>query len=151
MNVDVNKVSKAVVINTDGKVLLLQPASMAKMHLPGGHLQQGESYLQGLMREVFEETALKVTAYIVINAAPGFHLWMCRCNGSNVKLSNEHTSYKWVNFDEAITKCNITKETKRDLVIALRTLPKYANWFKVNKKPQPVKKIKAKPVEQPEE
>jgi 8-oxo-dGTP pyrophosphatase MutT (NUDIX family) len=151
MSADTNKVSKAVIINSEGKVLLLQPSSKEKMHLPGGHLQQGENYLQGLMREVFEETSLKVTAYIVIDAAPGFHLWLCRCNGSNVRLSNEHSSYKWADFDEALTKYKITKETKRDIVIALRALPKYANWFKVKKKPQPTKKIKTKAVEQADE
>lgn len=151
MNSDTKKVSKAVIINADGKVLLLQPANKARMHLPGGHLHQNETYLQGLIREVYEETSLKVTAYIVINASPGFHLWMCKCSTSIVKLSNEHSSFKWADFDQALTKYNTTKETKRDLKIALRALPKYAVWFKIKNNRPVIKKTKTKQVEQPDQ
>lgn len=138
---DVNKVSKAVIVNNKGKILLLHPATKDKWHLPGGHLQQQESYLMGLKREVFEETNLQVTFFMVIDAKPGFQLWLCKCNQAPVRLSNEHRAHKWLSFEDALTKLPITKETKRDLAIAQQKIKKYANWFVVT---QPTKETTSK-------
>lgn len=138
---DVNKISKAVVVNSKGKILLLLPTNKEKWHLPGGHLQQQESYLEGLKREVFEETHLQVTFFVLIDAKPGFQLWLCKCSQTPVKISKEHKSHKWLSFDDALTKLLLTKETRRDVEIAHKKIKKYANWFAVDK---PVKKVQPK-------
>ena len=138
---DINKVSKAVIVNSRGKVLLLHPMSKEKWHLPGGHLQQQETYLAGLKREVFEETHLHVTFFVLLDARPGFQLWLCKCSPAPVRLSDEHKSHAWLSFNDALTKLPITKETKRDLKIAQEKIKKYANWFTIDtpnqKTPQP--------------
>lgn len=141
MSKDVNKISKAVIVNSKGKILLLLPTNKDKWHLPGGHLQQHESYLQGLKREVFEETHLQVTFFVLIDAKPGFQLWLCKCNPVPVKISKEHKSHKWLPFNDALTKVRITKETKRDLELAQQKIKKYANWFVIE---PPAKKVQTK-------
>jgi 8-oxo-dGTP pyrophosphatase MutT (NUDIX family) len=55
---------RAGIVITDGQYLLVeQPTNMIqrgwKLDLPKGHLQEGESPLQGAIREVFEETNIK--------------------------------------------------------------------------------------------
>lgn len=129
---DVNKISKAVVVNSKGKILLLLPSNKEKWHLPGGHLHQHETYLAGLKREVFEETNLQVTFFVLIDAKPGFQLWLCKCNQVPVKISKEHRSHKWMSFDDALTKLSLTKETARDIKLAQKKIERYANWFTVN-------------------
>jgi ADP-ribose pyrophosphatase YjhB (NUDIX family) len=138
---DINKISKAVVVNNKGKILLLYPTTKDKWHLPGGHLQQHETYLMGLKREVLEETNLQVTFFVLIDAKPGFQLWLCKCNQVPVKISSEHRSHKWLSFEDALTKLPITKETKRDLELAQKKIKRYANWFATA---QPAKKTKTK-------
>jgi 8-oxo-dGTP pyrophosphatase MutT (NUDIX family) len=55
---------RAGIVITDGRYLLAeQPTNMIqkgwKLDLPKGHLQRGESPLQGAIREVYEETGIK--------------------------------------------------------------------------------------------
>jgi 8-oxo-dGTP pyrophosphatase MutT (NUDIX family) len=55
---------RAGIIITDGQYLLVeQPTNMTqkgwKLDLPKGHLQEGESPIQGAIREVYEETNIK--------------------------------------------------------------------------------------------
>ncbi len=52
---------KALIVNTEGRVLLLQrnhPVKGMYWDLPGGRLQKGESQMDTLLREVREETGL---------------------------------------------------------------------------------------------
>lgn len=140
---DINKVSKAVIVNSKGKILLLHPTNKDKWHLPGGHLQQHETYLAGLKREVLEETNLQVTFFVLIDVKPGFQLWLCKCNQVPVRISKEHKSHKWLTFEDALMKLPLTKETTRDVELAQKKVKKYANWFAISpptKKVQPKKK-----------
>lgn len=114
---DTRRVSKAIIVY-DGKVLLLHPKDKQKWHLPGGHLKGDETFLDGVKREVFEETGLKCTSIRSISKSHDFELFFCKTSCNNVKLSKEHTEYKWVDIHRAIDKMLITKETKRDLLIA---------------------------------
>lgn len=148
---DINKVSKAVIVNNKGKILLLHPAAKDKWHLPGGHLQQQESYLMGLKREILEETNLQVTFFMVIDAKPGFQLWLCKCNQVPVRLSNEHRAHKWLSFEDALTKLPITKETKRDLELAHKKIMKYPNRFAVMPSAKETKLKKKQTVDIPQE
>src|SRR5258707_1775823 len=58
---------KAIIINSAGKVLILREANTyqegtnaGKYDVPGGRLEPGEVWSDGLIREVSEETGLKV-------------------------------------------------------------------------------------------
>ncbi len=44
----------------DNKILLIKDPQGASLELPGGGLEEGESFQEGLKREFFEETGLKI-------------------------------------------------------------------------------------------
>ena len=134
---DTNSVSKAI-IQHDGKVLLLLPKNKKKWHLPGGHIKTVETFVQGMRREVLEETGLKVTSIKSIYKMHNFELFYCKCNASVVKLSDEHVSYKWAEVEKALNKMQLTRETHRDLIESINK-----NILRVHSKAPA--KIKKKP------
>ena len=129
---DVLKIVAAGVIKLKNKFLLLERAPgefMAGLvELPSGGLKEGESLLQGLVREIKEETGLTVstvTAYFgsfdyfsssgkktrqfnfLVEAKPGA-----------IKLNPlEHSNYFLSNpSDKKFSKLNISKHTKETLL-----------------------------------
>ena len=112
--------AKAVIVNSEGRVLILREAAgyadgtnTGKYHLPGGRLEAGEAFHDGLNREIREETGLTDIAVgeaihvdewrPVIDGAEqqivGVFL-LCHYNGSDVVLSAEHDESVWMNPDE---------------------------------------------------
>lgn len=112
---DTKRVSKAI-IQHDGKVLLLLPKDKKKWHLPGGHIKAAETFAQGVKREVYEETGLKVVGIKSIYKMHNFELFHCKCNATVVRISDEHIDYKWVSPQTAMKKMQLTRETQRDLI-----------------------------------
>lgn len=97
---DTFQVAKIMIVNySQGKVLLLKSKKLNKFHLPGGHLQKGESFSQGLKREVKEETNLNISSYKVFFSKPNFKLFIGRCYPSQIKLSDEHDGYVWAKIE----------------------------------------------------
>lgn len=114
---------KAVIVNAEGKVLLLQKGDDNERHannsgrynLPGGKTDPGESLLGALAREVFEETTLKLklTSELqpiyagewrpVVSGVPlqivGL-FYACSSWEGEVSLSSEHKGYSWISKDE---------------------------------------------------
>ena len=105
---DMKRVSKAVMINEDGKVLILKrtPDFVTKespweWDLPGGHIQKGESDVKGLQREIQEETNLYIRyapEWFMLEGYTRFYL--LRNWEGVINLSHEHTEYKWVDPKE---------------------------------------------------
>jgi 8-oxo-dGTP diphosphatase len=111
--------AKAVIVNDEGKVLILREAStyvegtnVGKYHVPGGRLEAGEAFMDGLKREVQEETGLEVTVgdaihvdewRPVINGTQqqivGVFV-LCDYKGGDPVLSDEHDEVVWMNPDE---------------------------------------------------
>lgn len=106
---------KGVIVNDDGKVLILREAktydegtNTGRYHFPGGRLNAGEPYLEGLNREIQEETGLTVQAgrpvfvgewFPVIREVPNQIVAVflaCKTNATDVRLSEEHDAYEWV-------------------------------------------------------
>lgn len=107
---------KAVILNGNGQVLILREAGASytegtnegKWQIPGGRINPGEKWRDGLDREVFEETGLRVVykqpVYVgewfpVINGVQNhivavFHL--CEYDSGEVILSEEHDDFCWV-------------------------------------------------------
>lgn len=99
---------RAVITNEDGKILIIKRSSDSKTNpgkweLPGGKVDQGESFDKALLREVYEETNLKIKLDNVIGASQqdlplirAVHIIM---SGSIVdgelNLSSEHEGYAW--------------------------------------------------------
>lgn len=102
-------------IRYEGKVLLLREsteyidgAEQGKWDVPGGRIDPNETLEEGLLREVEEETGLKVTRGELLGAFDGFPVireekchvvrlyFLCDAASSAVTLSIDHDAYDWV-------------------------------------------------------
>ncbi len=108
--------AKGVIINEKGEVLILREASsyeegtnVGRWQIPGGRINPGEHFEDGLKREVREETGLDVVEVLF----PIYHgewrptikdvptqiiaLYMvCRTKATDTKLSEEHDEARWI-------------------------------------------------------
>ena len=99
---------KALLFNKAGKVLLLRRSaktpSPGRLDFVGGGLDRGEDPLDGIKREIEEETGLKILKIQPIIATSHFEgkdfviliFYKVRVATSAVKLSWEHDDYEWV-------------------------------------------------------
>ncbi len=83
--------------------------------VPGGRLEEGEGPIEGLKREVREETGLEIEVKIPFNVnyftrADGqtitMLVYLCKAFGDRVVLSEEHPEYKWVEIEKAKEEIN---------------------------------------------
>jgi 8-oxo-dGTP diphosphatase len=127
--------TKAIIERSDGKFLLLREAATNKegtqrgrYHLPGGRLEAGEPFLEGLSREVREETGLAVEVggpVFVGEWFPVIHgvqnqivgiFFACRASAEAVTLSEEHDAFVWISLSE-LSKYDIM-EPEPDAILA---------------------------------
>lgn len=94
----------AVLQNSKGEVLILQHKSGPWL-LPGGRINEGESWLDALKREVKEETGsddfsvtriLDADSFTDENKAKYTITFLCSTPGFEVRLSGEHQALAWV-------------------------------------------------------
>tara|TARA_B100000282_G_C31715835_1_gene483470 strand:+ start:1280 stop:1681 length:402 start_codon:yes stop_codon:yes gene_type:complete len=105
-NDDIKKVAKVILINEKKEVLLLKRSNYLEKYanewdLPGGHLKLGESLVQGLTREVKEETGLSIknpTYFTKIE--DHLHFFTALFTKQKILLSSEHTEYKFFNKEQ---------------------------------------------------
>lgn len=99
-----------------GKALFLLNAAddsePGKWGVPGGKLEVGEDLVRGVLRELFEETAIVLDAGAIVLVGslyvrkPGwgdyvYHVFSARIEGEvEVRLSREHEAYRWVSREE---------------------------------------------------
>lgn len=102
-------------IHYRGKVLLVCESSgyqdgtqEGKWDVPGGRIKSDEPLLEGLVREIKEESGLEVTPGKVLGAYDGFpeirnevcHIirvyFLCEATSDEVVLSSDHDKYDWV-------------------------------------------------------
>lgn len=108
---DIDMVSKAIIYR-EGYILMLQKAK--GWELPGGHLQEGESFKEGLYREVFEETGLDVHNEKSVGGDEHFALFLITNFTGKVRLSKEHKKFKWFKLKQ-LPKNKLTPATNRTL------------------------------------
>ena len=103
-NMDTIRVAK-IVLYKDDSVLLLRSAGGAfkgEWDLPGGHIEEGESYEEGLKREVREETGLVLNNVESLNFVHGHKMFFKgQLPNSKIELSNEHDKYIIMSLKEA--------------------------------------------------
>jgi len=100
--------SHAVIFDKDNRVLLLkQNYGDGRWGLPGGSLEKGETVHDALIRECYEEIGIKVKieylSGIYYHSEFNSHVFIFKCNDINeniIKLSNEHSEYKYVEINE---------------------------------------------------
>ena len=100
---DSNKVAKVIIIRDDGCVLMLKRSNYVDKYagewdLPGGHIQVGEDFVVGMRREVKEETNLDIKNYTFVDNIDNlnfYHSSYPENSGQSIKLSHEHTEFKF--------------------------------------------------------
>ena len=107
---DTNRVSKIIATN-DGKILLLQKKN-GLYELPGGHIEVGESPLDGAKREFEEETGILLNSLKQIASSNSRVLYRTKLNNTNIKISNEHKDYKFV-LSKDVFKLPLSKWSKK--------------------------------------
>ena len=104
---------RVLITDEDGKVLILKRSTDSKTNpgkweLPGGKVDQGESFDHALVREVYEETKLKISLEHVVGVSEqnllvirAVHIIMSgKITEGNLTLSSEHEGYAWVFFEK---------------------------------------------------
>lgn len=106
---------KSVITDEKGRVLLVREAKSYKdstmtgiYTTPGGRLEPGEAWQDGIVRETKEETGLSVTPLRPVHLAEWRPIIQgtqnqivavyveCKYQGGDVVLSDEHDAYVWV-------------------------------------------------------
>lgn len=118
---------KAVITNTEGRVLLLLAAKGfhdAHWDLPGGRIEDNQTAEEALRREIEEETGITTVDDIAFYSAciSNFELtfddigtvglvlmaYVVRVpENSVVTISDEHTDYEWVSMAEAAERLKV--------------------------------------------
>lgn len=101
---DSNTICKAVITDQDGRVLILKDAGSDYHDLPGGHIKVGETPIDGLTREVKEETGLSIINVeemegqsVTLPEGKGdVRFFTAQAVDGKVKLSDEHEGFEWV-------------------------------------------------------
>jgi len=132
---------RVILTDPQGKILILKRSTDSKTNpgkwdLPGGKVNQDESFDHALIREVYEETNLKISLDHVVGAAEqnlhiirAVHIVMSgQIVEGELSLSNEHEGYAWVStetlpdyeladwLEDYVYKQAIINETKKDEV-----------------------------------
>jgi 8-oxo-dGTP diphosphatase len=104
--------AKAFIRHKDKFLLLREGApdgtQIGKYQIPGGMVELGEPFMDALMREVKEETGLKVRPILpimidgwmpAIESVPHQIIgifYLCEAESDNVVLSHEHDDFVWI-------------------------------------------------------
>jgi 8-oxo-dGTP diphosphatase len=104
---------RVLLMNKEDKILILKRSANSKTNpekweLPGGKVGRGESFDQALIREVYEETNLKIALDHVIGVSEQnlyfirvVHVIMSgKIVDGELNLSSEHDGYAWVFFED---------------------------------------------------
>jgi len=117
---------KALIVK-NGKILIIKRSSKEDVFanewdLPGGKLKFGENPVNGLKREVFEETGLKIKIVKPISVWTFFKnsgktqvigiTFLARVISGKIRLGKEHTDFKWI-LPKEIDKYKIHEEIKK--------------------------------------
>ena len=83
--------------------------------IPGGRLRLGENPIQGVKREIKEETGIDIEVLYPINVRHFVRddgqtitmlVFLCKAINKNVKLSKEHSAFEWIPLKKCKEKLN---------------------------------------------
>ncbi|MFS0696342.1 NUDIX hydrolase [Streptomyces nitrosporeus] len=99
-----------VVVREDGRVLTIKRADDGTWEPPGGVLELAEAPEDGVRREVYEETGIKVQVDrltgVYKNTARGVVALVFRCHaeGGHEQVSEESAAVEWLSPDEVTSR-----------------------------------------------
>jgi len=102
-----------IIINQDGKILIIKRATRKEKaypglwDLPGGGVEEGETLQEAGTREAMEEIGIKIKPsqdyfYVYHYKDKDLYVYgiISETNSTNVTLSEAHTDFKWISKDE---------------------------------------------------
>jgi ADP-ribose pyrophosphatase YjhB (NUDIX family) len=95
-----------VVVDDQGRALLIQRKDNGHWEAPGGVLELHEDIISGLRREVREETGLDVEPELLTGVYKNMKrgivalVFRCRTIGGSLTVTNESQDFRWVTADE---------------------------------------------------
>lgn len=96
------KVVAFIVYTDDEKILWMRRTKDNSWGFPGGHVEEGESPIEGAIRESREETAyVPRTGLAEIYVEGDVHLFHCNDGRFDPELNDEHDAFVWAPFDDA--------------------------------------------------
>lgn len=124
------QVAKLVIVDGRGKYLLMQRSSHPMFgndpDLPGGTLEEDESPLEAMIREVFEEAAIMIDRANVREIYVGkgysasgtyYSLYAIELQDTpEIVMSWEHSSYEWLDRDVFLEKVSTANDTYMRMV-----------------------------------
>lgn len=99
-----------IVVREDGRVLTIRRADNGTWEPPGGVLELAEAPEDGVRREVYEETGVKVQVDrltgVYKNTSRGIValVFRCRVEGGHERLSDESAAVEWLTPDEVTNR-----------------------------------------------
>ena len=115
---------KVVIRDQVGRCLVLKRSAKSKGNpgkwdFPGGKAELGEKFDHALLREVKEETALKISLQGVAGAAESemsarrivYLVMQAKLKSGKVRLSDEHDDYAWVKLRD-LAKVDLAPQFK---------------------------------------
>ena len=103
---DLHEVTKVVILNDDGKVLVLKRNTDSHWmpdhwDLPGGHMKEGETEEEGAKRETKEETNLDINDLEKIKVDGRLTFFKTKNPAGKFKLDVlENSDWEWVSIEE---------------------------------------------------
>jgi len=102
-------VALTVIFNNEGKVLIVKRSEKTNWcpnfwAIVGGKMEKGELPDESLVREVYEETSIKLNKYklkkIIKYNNIIEYLYLGKVDDDFVELNDEHTDYKWATIED---------------------------------------------------
>lgn len=118
----------AIIRDADGRVLISRRSDSGWFNLPGGGVEPYESAVEGVIREVREETGLEVTIgrLVGLYAKPQKHeivlTFAAQVTGGTLQPSDEADLHEWIRPDQLSQRQILPKHLER-IQDALRDEP----------------------------
>lgn len=113
---DTDQVGMVIILDSQERALLLKRSEEVgyaanRWSIPGGHIQEDETYEEGAIREIEEETQLEVSNLEHIKSRGRLHFFVAHGFSGKLKINFEHTDSAWVTHED-LSDYDIVEETK---------------------------------------